>query len=153
MVLLLVRMRRGPQRFPMPHTQAKSHRKCATGGRAQGDGRVHEGRAQNIAGWYGCAARVHPGKTIEQTIMVYTTTRAVPTDAARRRPAAAVSTATTTATWWTMGPTTTAATTATATATAVGTEQPATTMGATAPTGQQQLAATVAQMTVRGNAG
>ena len=116
--------------------QAKSYRKCATGGRAQGDGRVHEGRAQNITRWYGCAAGIHPGKTIEQTIMVYTTTRAVPPDAARRRPAATVSTTTTTAT-----------------ATAVGIEQSATTMGTAAPTGQQQLATTVAQMTVRGNAG
>jgi len=149
-VLLLVRMRCGPQRISMPSTQGKSHRKCETRGRAQGDGSLHEGRSQNIAGWDGCAARVHPGKTVEQTIMVYTTTRAVPPDAARRRPAATVSTTTTTATWWTMGPTTTTATT---TATAVGTEQPATTMGTAAPTGQQQLATTVAQMTVRGNAG
>ena len=84
--------------------------------------------------------------------MVYPTARAIQTDAVRRRPTAAVSAATTTATWRTMGPTTTAATTAAATATAVGTEQPTTTVGATAPTGQQQLAATVAQMTVRGNA-
>ena len=149
MVLLLVRMRCGPQRFPMPRTQAKSYRQCAARERAQGDGRVHEGRAQNITRWYGCTAGIHPSKAIEQTIVVYSTARAIQTDAARRRPTAAVSTATTTATWRTMGPTTTAATTAAAT---VGTEQPTTTVGATAPTGQQQLPATVAQMTVRGNA-
>ena len=142
----------GPQRFPMPRTQTESYRQCAARGHAQGDGRVHEGRAQNITRWYGCTAGIHPSKAIEQTIVVYSTARAIQTDAARRRPTAAVSTATPTATWQTMGPTTTAATTAAATATAVGTEQPTTTVGATAPTGQQQLAATVAQMTVRGNA-
>ena len=162
MVLFLVRVRRGSQRIPMPRTKNKSHRKCETGGRAQGTWCMHEGRAQDVTGWYGGAAWVHPGETIKQAIVVHTTTRTIQTDATRRRPAAAVSTTTTTTAWWTMGPnTTTAATWGTmgpttaiaATAAAVGTEQSAATMGATTPTGTQQLATTMAQMTVRGNAG